>query len=289
MLIPVDKVRIGDRLRRSARPERVAALADSIGDIGLQHPISVIEKSFTKDDAVNFETGYLLVAGLHRLEAHNLLGLVEIEATVMTLDEVKRQLWEIDENLCRADLTELEQSEHLVKRQQIYEWWKPETKQHVAGAVAKHAAADFAVAPSFVADTAEKTGISERTIRQSARRAKKIDAKVRDRIRDKPEIADSGVELDALADLPSAEKQNMAVSLVEAGQADSIRHAKKLMDPPKPKRAVDAIRASEKRVTKAIAAFRDLSDEERATFFDNIKDECGAVFERTTVGVRLVS
>lgn len=51
---------------------------------------------------------------------------------------------------------------------------------------------------NFSQDTAAKTGIAARTIRQSIRRAVEIDAKVRDRIREIPEIADSGVELAAL-------------------------------------------------------------------------------------------
>ena len=42
---------------------------------------------------------------------------------------------------------------------------------------------------SFATDTADKIGIADRTIRQSIRRATKIDEKVRDRIRDNPEIA----------------------------------------------------------------------------------------------------
>jgi sugar diacid utilization regulator len=62
-----------------------------------------------------------------------------------------------------------------------------------------HNVATNFVAASFVADTAEKTGLHENTIRTSIRRAENITAEVRDAIRDMPEIANSGVELDALA------------------------------------------------------------------------------------------
>jgi ParB-like chromosome segregation protein Spo0J len=230
MMVPIDNIRIGNRLRQ-VRPEHVAHLAESIATLGLQQPISVRAKSFTKADGVNFEPGYMLVAGLHRLEACKRLGLVEIEANVITLGEAESQLWEIDENLCRADLTELEQGEHLIKRKEIYEWWRPETK-----AGGDRRSEDFKrqnlPLEAFATDTAVKTGIADRTIRQSIRRATKIDPKVRDRIRDNPEIADSGVELDALASM-QPEQQTKAVALVEAGSATGIRDAGRLMRPTK--------------------------------------------------------
>jgi hypothetical protein len=53
---------------------------------------------------------------------------------------------------------------------------------------------------------------------------------VRDRIRENPEIADSGVELDALAAMPEPE-QRRAVALVEAGQAAGIRDARRAASP----------------------------------------------------------
>lgn len=83
---------------------------------------------------------------------------------------------------------------------------------------------------TFAEDTAAKVGVTDRAIRQSIRRARKIDEKVRDRVRAIPEIADSGVELDALAELDPAQ-QRRAVALVEAGQAYGIRDAKRLMEP----------------------------------------------------------
>ena len=101
----VDAVDVGERLR-SADPERVAALAESIDAIGLQQPISV----WSPDrDTVN------LVAGLHRLEAFKRLREElsdewdlrwdEIPCIFVDMDDLDRQLWEIDENLMRAELS----------------------------------------------------------------------------------------------------------------------------------------------------------------------------------------
>src|SRR6185312_15831820 len=170
---------------------------------------------------------FTLVAGLHRLEACKSLGLVEIEASIVQMDDDERLLWEIDENLCRADLTELERGEHLLKRKEIYERKWPETKR---GGNYQNGQFGPTDAVAFVADAAAKTDASETAVKRSIRRARKIDEKVRDRVRTLPEIADSGVELDALADMEPAQ-QKRAVALVESGQAAGIRDAKKLMEP----------------------------------------------------------
>src|SRR5207237_6109664 len=132
---------------------------------------------------------------------------------------LQRELWEIDENLCRAELIELEKSEHLFKRKRLYERLHPETRQHVAGARAANtsmkrgdAMASSATA-SFADDTSEKTGISSRTIRQATRRATETSEDVRNRIRHYLQISDNGTELDALASLSESD-QARAVALV---------------------------------------------------------------------------
>jgi hypothetical protein len=93
----------------------------------------------------------------------------------------------------------------------------------VALAEARKTAAESAPV-SFTADTATKTALSERTIQQSIHRAENIAPEVRDPIRDIPEIADKGVELDALAKM-SPERQATVVAMVESGDAANIRAA----------------------------------------------------------------
>ena len=105
----VDAVDVGERLR-SIDPERVAALAESIDLLGLQQPISVWSPD---DDTLD------LVAGLHRLEAVKKLGWEEIDCIFVDMDPLDRQLWEIDENLCRADLTDLQRAQHTAKRAEV--------------------------------------------------------------------------------------------------------------------------------------------------------------------------
>jgi len=55
------------------------------------------------------------------------------------MDDLTCRLWEVDENLCRAELTELERAEHLAQRKEIYEQLHPEARHHVSGAVAANA------------------------------------------------------------------------------------------------------------------------------------------------------
>ena len=55
------------------------------------------------------------MAGLHRLEACRRLGMVHIDARLIDLDETERRLWEIAENLHRAELSSLERSEQIAQ------------------------------------------------------------------------------------------------------------------------------------------------------------------------------
>jgi ParB family chromosome partitioning protein len=83
--------------RRDADAERIKTLAESMSVIGLQTPISV----WTPDDGETVR----LVAGRHRLEAARLLGWDRIDCVVVSLSAIDRRLWEIAENLHRAELT----------------------------------------------------------------------------------------------------------------------------------------------------------------------------------------
>jgi ParB-like chromosome segregation protein Spo0J len=98
MLIPIDAISV-PRGRRKLKADAVKQIALSIETIGLQTPISVRPAK---------EAGeYLLVVGLHRLEACRRLGLKEIEAHIGPDDKLDAALWEIGENLHRSDLTAL--------------------------------------------------------------------------------------------------------------------------------------------------------------------------------------
>jgi len=93
--------------RRAVNRETVKTLAESIKRIGLRQPISVTSP---------VKNRYRLITGAHRLEAVRANGDHMILSSVMDVSELDARLWEISENLHRADLSKLERSE------QVAEW-----------------------------------------------------------------------------------------------------------------------------------------------------------------------
>jgi ParB-like chromosome segregation protein Spo0J len=91
---------------RQVSDDAVARLAESMKTIGLMTPITIHSP---EDDSA------WLVAGHHRLAAAKLLGWDTIDAFIVSGDEVDMELREIAENLHRADLTELEKSDHVAR------------------------------------------------------------------------------------------------------------------------------------------------------------------------------
>lgn len=85
-------------------------------------------------------------------------------------------LAEIDKNLIRRDLTPAQRAKLVSKRKAAYEAVYPETKhgRSPVGRGGKKEAANLA--PSFVKDTANRTGKPERTIQRDATRAKALGA-----------------------------------------------------------------------------------------------------------------
>lgn len=101
----VENVTVPANRARGLDADAVKRLAESMARIGLQTPISV---RMDGDDL-------LLVAGLHRLEAARALGWEKIEAAHVQGDEVDARLWEIAENLHRAELSPAERRAHIAE------------------------------------------------------------------------------------------------------------------------------------------------------------------------------
>jgi ParB-like chromosome segregation protein Spo0J len=103
--------------RRLVNDEAVEQIAASVKKIGLQHPITIryVEEYVTEDGQV-INGAPILIAGRHRLEAIKRLGISEIDCNIEDWDEDTARMWEIAENLHRAELTALERDE------QIAEW-----------------------------------------------------------------------------------------------------------------------------------------------------------------------
>ncbi|WP_320978243.1 ParB N-terminal domain-containing protein [Hungatella effluvii] len=107
MILKIKDVKIGQRVRDEYGD--MQALADSIREHGLLHPIVV-------------DSDYNLIAGCRRLLACERIGLKEIEAKVLEdISEKELRVLELEENIRRKDLTELEKSKNLVELAEIKE------------------------------------------------------------------------------------------------------------------------------------------------------------------------
>ncbi len=154
MLINIDNIKIAPG-RREATSEDVQRLSESIAEVGMMNPITV-----TAD--------HTLIAGLHRLEAAKKLGWTEVECRVSDMDALHTELAEIDENVIRTGLSDLELSELLARRKKIYETLHPATiARNLPGHASNYESSSDKLTGErkpFSQDTAEKMGVSPRTV-----------------------------------------------------------------------------------------------------------------------------
>ena len=198
--------------RRDTQQRNVEELARSIAAVGLMNPITV-----TQDNT--------LIAGLHRLEAAKLLGWTEIECTVSDLDGLQVELAEIDENFVRKDLSDDEFRELLLRRKEIYESLHPETKATYDGGVFRGnqhqnvVGENFsATTKSFVQDTADKLGVSPRTVELQIQTAKNLTPETKEIIKGAKVTKSDALKLSRLA----PERQTEAASRLVSGAIRSI-------------------------------------------------------------------
>ncbi len=214
--LPLSTIQVPDG-RRSLRD--VEKLVDSIKEVGLLNPITV-----TPD--------HTLIAGYHRLEACRKLGWEEIPVLIVELDGLKAELAEIDENLVRSELTVLERGESLSRCKEIYEALHPMSKrggdrgnQHTGG---KKRQSEVI---SFSQDSAQKTGVTARTIQQEVQIVTKLTPESKDAVRSTP-IADSKTDLLKLARL-HPDDQKLVAEKISSGEAQTVKEATDMVDPEK--------------------------------------------------------
>jgi ParB family transcriptional regulator, chromosome partitioning protein len=184
--IDVGGVKIPTRLR-DVDPKKVSALAESMDLIGLQTPITVWD-----DDSPT------LVTGAHRLAAAKSLGWEYIDVVFTDADEIDRQLWEIDENLMRSELSPTQEAEHLAKRKELWE-------MKSSGVICPTGGGRPGENKGFAAETADVTGTDKRNINKAVARAEKVSEDIRDEIRGTD--LDKGVVLDELARTPPEQQR----------------------------------------------------------------------------------
>lgn len=208
MLVSINEIKVNPG-RREAEPEDIKNLADSIAELGLLNPITV-------------DQNHTLIAGRHRLEAAKLLGWTEIECTVTDLQGLQAELAEIDENFVRKNLSIIDFGNLLLRRKEIYEALHPVAKNggdRKSEEIRAQKLRSDSV-KSFVQDTAEKLGVSPRTVEVQIQTAKNLSPTTKEIIRN----ADTSItKKDALklSRLEPEQQEDAATQLV-AGEIDSV-------------------------------------------------------------------
>ena len=228
--------------------EAVDKLACSIRDVGLIQPITVRQCSIMSGGLAG--QGFQVVAGHHRVAACRALGWTEIDAIVIEAGEhLQAELIEIDENLCRSELTNSQRAKAVKRRKEIWEALHPvrqrfdsgfdalgtvegpmteaeerEQVAQVAPPVAKHGRAQD---KGFAADTAQISGESKAAINRHLARAKALGDDL-DKVTGTS--LDKGVELDALKAM-TPEQRAPLIERAQAGEKVSARDTSKPASP----------------------------------------------------------
>lgn len=215
-MIAIEKIVIPEGRRRLDQ-SKVEELAKSIDQIGLLNPITTT-------------TDLVLIAGAHRIAACKSLGWTKIEVNMLAMgDDLIYELAEIDENLCRNELTVSKRSRAYLQRKKIYLKLHPETGHGGDRKARKQEPKSGSCSPpSFVADTAAKTGKSPSAIKEAVKLAEDVAHEVDAVIASTP-VEDNASALKRIAAAgPEPEKQ------VEAAKREVEKAAA-----PKPKKQRD--------------------------------------------------
>lgn len=199
---------------RPTIPETVNALAESMRASGLINPV-IVKRSVIYDGSIMCE-GFKVVAGNHRVSAARALGWDEIDAFVVDGDGgLQAELIEIDENLCRAELSPAQRAAAIHRRKEVWEALHPESGNSVPSLGGRGNT-------SFAGDTASVAGITKRSINEHVARAEALGPDLHAVI---GTSLDKGVELDALKDM-DADERHALIERARAGEVVSAREPK---------------------------------------------------------------
>ncbi len=172
--LQLDQIEVTDDRLRPVSDAAVAALAVSIEEHGLILPIVVRRRPGPR---------YELVDGAHRRAALERIGADIVPVRCYEGPAPAIRLIEIDANLARADLSDLDLAIHMAARRREYVAEHPETAQGVAGANARWNATANQQLQSFVGMVTEQTGLNERKVYKLAEAGEALDIVIAERLR----------------------------------------------------------------------------------------------------------
>lgn len=156
-----------ERRMRNVTQAGCEPLLASIEELGvMKDPIQVRR---IKGEPVRYE----LMAGGHRLAVAKMLGWEMIPVSVWECSDTWAQLVEVDDNLARRDLSALDTAVFLKLRKEVYEAAHPEVASD-AFKGNRYTGPLAPAAPSFTRMTAEKFGVTPRTIQRMLQAGAKL-------------------------------------------------------------------------------------------------------------------
>ena len=202
--IQVHNIKVGTRFRK-LDDDKVDELAKSISVIGLLHPIVI-------------DTKNNLLSGHHRLEAHRKLGREFIECKLVSMSELENELVQIDENLILNQLSVLEISEHLIRREEIL------TKLGKRSTVRDNQYAGVNSDTSTTKELASELGLLERKY-QRIKQVHKIDPDAREILKE----TDVSNNLNGLLLIERLKDDQIQIEVAKRVTDDNSRHVKGLI------------------------------------------------------------
>jgi ParB family transcriptional regulator, chromosome partitioning protein len=259
--IPLDRIIVSNRLR-AVDADYVQLLAASMLESGQHTPIQV--------GPADAEGRHRLIAGAHRHSAALAASLPSLQAIIFTGSELEARMLEVDENLLRRELSELDRAVFLAERKAIYEALFPETGHGKAPKSKEEENFHFPGQVSFAAETAKKLGVSPRQVRTYLMRAR-IEPELRARLA-ASRWADHGSTLDALAKAAPATRAKLVVALTRAEEpARNIAAALIEVEP----RLNPARSADDEHLARLMTAWRKAPKRARDMFLGHILSSDG--------------
>jgi ParB family transcriptional regulator, chromosome partitioning protein len=259
--IPVERIVVANRLR-AVDADYVQLLAASMAETGQHTPIQV--------GPADAEGRHRLIAGAHRHSAALVAGLPSLQAIVFTGSELEARMLEVDENLLRRELSELDRAVFLAERKAIYEALFPETGHGKAPKGKEEENFHFPGRESFADETAKKLGVSGRQVRTYLMRAR-IEPELRARLA-VSRWADHGATLDALAKAAPATRAKLVAALTrEEEPARNIAAALAEVEP----RLNPARSADDEHLARLMTAWRKAPKRARDMFLGHILSSDG--------------
>lgn len=253
--IPLSDIRVPQNRLRPVDEAHAKAIAVSIRKVGLIHPITVVK---TPPATKSFKP-YTLVAGAHRLRAAEMEKLEALPAFIAGAIGLDAQIVEVEENIARNDLTQIDRAVFIARRRELHEEEYGEIRR---GGDAKR---QMALWSDELESIAERIGLSKRTLQRADLIARNLDGSLLKQVR-MIAAADNQSLIIKLAKMEPQRQKDIAKALRSGTPLDD---AIADTDPAPKKKKSDA----QKRVSAVLSNYAALAAKDRRAILQQIARE----------------